>query len=358
MVVATIVFVVMTRDRNTGYLNGFFNIGNSRVAKMTDKDAQSEKRIKVFTWHVHGSYLYYLTQANCDFYLPVNSSRANGYGGKASDDPLGDNVHEITVDAIKTMLFDVVLFQSRQHYEVDQYQLFSPEQLKLPKVYLEHDPPRAHPTDTRHFITDPSVLLVHVTDFNRLMWDSPNVRTTVIEHGVVAPPVVWQGTLERGIVVINDLPTRGRRLGLDIFEEVRRKIPLDLVGLGSSPVGGLGPIPHDELPEFMAQYRFFFNPIRYTSLGLAIIEAMMVGLPIIGLATTELVSVITSGVNGYLSLKVEDLTRYMSTLLSSPDTARRLGENARLYALDRFSIDRFADNWQTLFRAVCGGVSD
>jgi len=40
------------------------------------------------------------------------------------------------------------------------------------------------------------------------------------------------------------------------------------------------------------QDRFFFNPIRYTSLGLAVCEAMMVGMPIIGLATTEMATTV------------------------------------------------------------------
>jgi glycosyltransferase involved in cell wall biosynthesis len=179
------------------------------------------------------------------------------------------------------------------------------------------------------------------------------LQTFVIDHGVVAPTAHYTGDLERGVVVINNLQSRGRRLGLDIFEQVRHKVPLDLVGLGTTEIGGLGPVRHDELPEFISHYRFFFNPIRYTSLGLAIIEAMMVGLPIVGLATTELVSVINSGVNGYISLDVDDLVRDMKALLDSPDQARQLGENARTYALNRFSISRFAADWERLFQKVC-----
>jgi glycosyltransferase involved in cell wall biosynthesis len=315
-------------------------------------NTQNENRIKVLTWHVHGGYLYYLTQANCDFYLPVNAGRTHGYSGKIIDDPIGDNVYEVRLEDIKNTDFDVILFQNRKNYEVDQYEILSPDQLKLPKIYIDHDPPCDHPTDTRHFVNDPSVTLVQVTNFNRLMTNSDHLPTVVIDHGVVAPTAQYKGTLDRGIVVINNLQSRGRRLGFDIFEDVRRKIPLDIVGLGTTEIGGLGPIRHDELPEFISRYRFFFNPIRYTSLGLAIIEAMMVGLPIVGLATTELVSVITSGVNGYISLDVDNLVEHMKVLLDSPDQARRLGINAHNYALDRFSIARFAADWESLFQKV------
>ncbi|RPJ39612.1 MAG: glycosyltransferase family 1 protein, partial [Chloroflexi bacterium] len=32
---------------------------------------RSSRRKRVLTWHVHGNYLYYLTQAPHDFFLPV-----------------------------------------------------------------------------------------------------------------------------------------------------------------------------------------------------------------------------------------------------------------------------------------------
>lgn len=44
------------------------------------------------------------------------------------------------------------------------------------------------------------------------------------------------------------------------------------------------------LAAFIKDYRFMFNPIRFTSLGPAVIEAMIVGLPIAALATTEIVA--------------------------------------------------------------------
>src|SRR5262249_22926405 len=141
----------------------------------------------------------------------------------------------------------------------------------------------------------------HVTPFNNLMWDSGRTPTRVIDHGVVVPEGVrYTGELERGIVVVNNLCRRGRRLGADVFALADREVPLDLVGMSWREGGGIGEVPHFELPAFEARYRFFFNPIRYTSLGLAVCEAMMVGMPILGLATTEMVTAVENGVSGYV----------------------------------------------------------
>jgi glycosyltransferase involved in cell wall biosynthesis len=185
------------------------------------------------------------------------------------------------------------------------------------------------------------------------MWDSNGVPTVVIDHGVVDPGYRYTGSLDRALVIINNLPTRGRRLGLDVFEHVRQRVPVDLVGMGSEAIGGLGEVQHRDLPDFMAQYRVFFNPIRYTSLGLAIIESMMVGLPMVGLATTELVSVITPDFNGYISLNPNVLVERIRALLDNPVLAHKLGQNARAYALERFGIPRFAAEWESLFQRLC-----
>jgi glycosyltransferase involved in cell wall biosynthesis len=104
----------------------------------------------------------------------------------------------------------------------------------------------------------------------------------------------------------------------------------------------------------MAAHRFFFNPIRYTSLGLAVIEAMLVGMPIAGLATTELVSVIKDGENGFIDTRIERLIEAMQSLLDDRGLARRLGDAARRTAEERFSIGRFVADWQRALQRVAG----
>ncbi len=323
---------------------------------MTDA-VQVGRPLRVLTWHIHGSYMAYLTHVPVEWYLPVKPGRPEGYGGRWSDWP--DSVREVPADEVASLELDCILFQSRRNYLEDQLEILSEEQRRLPRVYLEHDPPREHPTDTRHVVDDPDVLLVHVTHFNDLMWDSGRTPTRVIEHGVTVPDgIAYEGDIPAGLVVVNNIGSRGRRLGSDVFERVRHEVPLELVGMGATDVGGRGEVRHGDLAAFSAHYRFFFNPIRYTSLGLAVCEAMMLGMPIVGLATTEMVTVVEDGVSGYLDTAVGPLVARMQELLADPERARQLGEGAQRTARRRFGIERFSRDWFDTFRALTGSSAE
>ena len=324
------------------------------------------RRLNVLTWHTHGSYLYYLSHAPHDFHVLVKPGRPPGYGGRCGPFPFGPNVHDLPADQARTQTFDCILFQEDHHWERDQYELLTPAQRALPRIYLEHDPPGLPPddsaadarrpqwpSDVRHPVDDPAVLLVHVTPFNDLMWDSGRTPTRVIEHGVAVPVGVrWRGDVERGLVITNHLARRGRRMGADLFARLRTTLPLDLVGMGATDLGGLGEVDHPQLPAFAAAYRFLFSPVRYSSLSLSVIEAMMTGMPVVALATAEMATVIEHGVSGFAVTDTRQLAAAMRALLGDAGLARSLGEAARLRARERFAIARFSADWNAALRAV------
>jgi len=306
--------------------------------------------LRIFTWHIHGTYLYYLSKGNYTIYIPLNEKKDEGYYGRGKTFPFGDNVVEVEASQVRNLEFDCILFQTKKNFCVDQYEILSDQQRRLPRIFLEHDPPTEHPTNTKHVMNDPEVVMVHVTHYNRLMWHSPARIVRVIEHGVPDPECRYGGELPKGVVVINHLHQRGRLLGADIYEEVRRQVPLDLIGMGTAEYGGNGEILHPMLPAFIRQYRFFFNPIRYTSMGLAVCEAMMLGMPIVALSTTEYPSILRNDETGFISNDIDYLVEQMNRLIAMPEVARILGGGARRIAQQKFDLGRFTREWENTFR--------
>ena len=313
-----------------------------------------ERRLNILAWHIHGSYLNALARIEHNWYLPVKPGKPEGYGGRGPTFDLPGSMREVPVEEVRNLDLDLVLYQTPKNYFEDAQEILSPAQRALPGIYLEHNTPKPHATDTRHPMADENVLLVHVTHYNRLMWDNGNAPTTVIEHSVaIDPTATYRGTLERGVTVVNGMQKRPRITGYDLFVEARQAIPLDTIGMQTEELGGLGDIPYRELHQRLADYRFLFSPIRYTSLPLAVIEAMTVGMPVVALATTELPTVIEHGKSGYLSCDPAELLDHMRYLLAHPDVARRMGEHARDVAQTRFGLARFVRDWNAAFsRAI------
>jgi hypothetical protein len=311
--------------------------------------------LRVLTWHVHGSYLNYLSTVPVTWLLPVRPDRSAGYGGRGETFTWPDNVVEVPAEEVAGLDLDLVLTQSRANWESDRHELLGGRVAELPRVHVEHDPPAGWPNDALHPVQDPEALLVHVTHYNALMWDSGLTPSTVVEHGVAVPDLPWTGERESAITVVNNLWDRGRRLGPDVFERVAAELPVDLAGMGGERSDRwLGDIPLAELHRRLPSYRVFVNPIRYTSLGLAVCEAMALGLPVVGLATTEMATAVRNGVNGYVETDVERVVAHARRLVRDADEAAELSAGARQVAKERFGIERFAADWSAVLHDAAG----
>lgn len=306
------------------------------------------RRLRILTWHVHGNYLYSLSHLPHDFYIPVSAAAGPGYGALGTRIPWGDNMHEVAPEALRRLDFDCILYQSRVNLE-DAIHLLDPAQRRKPAIYLEHDPPQPHATDTRHFFEHDMALVVHVTPYNALMWDNGDMPVRIIDHGVPAPvfspPTT---TLPQGVAAVNHLHRRGRRMGADVFDWFRAQLPLDLIGMESEEHGGLGEVPNMEVAAFVARYRYFFSPVRYGSLSMGLVEAMMAGVPVVGLATTELPCVVQNGIHGYVDTHFPRLLDVMRNLQADAGLARGWGDAARDMARQRFALGRFVADWNAV----------
>ena len=313
------------------------------------------RRLKILIWHIHGSYLTALARVDHDWYLPVKNGRPEGYGGRGWTFDLPGNLCEIPAAQVRNHDFDVVVLQTPKNLTEDLPELLGTERRWPPLLYLEHNVPRPHAVTTRHPFADAPTpgLLVHVTPYNRLMWDNSGLPTRVIEHSVaIDPGIGYDGRMPRGITVINGMQHRPRIAGYDLFLQARGRVPLDAVGMETEDFGGLGDVPYRNLHRLTARYRFLYSPMRYTSLPLAVVEAMTIGMPVVALATTALPDVIQDGVNGFISADPETLIERMKKLLADPDLAREIGQRGRATARERFTLGRFRADWDEALHAA------
>jgi glycosyltransferase involved in cell wall biosynthesis len=144
---------------------------------------------------------------------------------------------------------------------------------------------------------------------------------------------------------------RARVTGTDLLPRLGEPMPIDVFGIGAEEIGGVGDLAQRRLHEEMARRRVYLHPVRWTSLGLSLIEAMHMAMPVVALATTEVCEAVPPEA-GVVSNRLEVLSEALETLAAEPDRARRMGEAARRAALERFALGRFLADWDTLLEEV------
>jgi hypothetical protein len=309
--------------------------------------------VNVFLWHVHGSYTTALVQGAHDYFLPVEPGRGPDGRGRARTWEWPANAKEVDAGNAADAPVDVVVLQRPHELESLAAEWLGGRRpgVDVPAVYLEHNTPPGPAAATVHPVADhPGIPLVHVTHCNALFWDVGAVPVQVIEHGIIDPGHRYSGDLARSAVVINDPCRRGRVTGTDLLDRFRDAGPLDLFGMQTAPLGGAD-LPQDELHDALARRRVYLHTTRWTSLGLSLIEAMHLGMPVVALATSEVPLAVPAGC-GVVSTDVDELVRATRELLADRDVAAELGRRGRAHARRRYGLERFLDDWDQLFKEV------
>jgi len=319
--------------------------------------------VNVLLWHVHGAWTTAFVHGKHRYLVPVTRDRGPDGRGRARTYPWPDSVEELPPARLATADVDVVVLQRPHEWDLASRLLRRRVGRDLPAVYVEHNTPREGVPDTRHPVADrDGVRLVHVTHFNALFWDARATPTDVIEHGVFPPAVSYTGELDRLGVVTNEPVRRWRVTGTDLMPRFAAVAPLDVYGMGVAGLPdrlGLPPgriAVHEDLPQpamhaHLCRRRAYLHLCRWTSLGLSLLEAMAAGMPVVALATTEVVDAVPPEA-GVLSTRVETLTGAAAWLRDDPDAARGLGARARRVARDRYGVDRFLADWDRLLEEV------
>jgi hypothetical protein len=308
--------------------------------------------MRILLWHVHGSWTTAFVHGEHEYFVPVLPRRGPDGRGRARTWRWPEAVREVTPAEMRDLELDALVLQRPHELTLAERWLGRRPGRDLRTVYVEHNAPQGRIGEMRHPAADIAELtLVHVTHFNSLFWDAGDTPTRVIEHGIVDPGYRYTGELPRAAAVINEARRRARVTGTDLLQRLGEDTPIDLFGMDAAALGGIEGIPQSELHAEMARRRVYLHPIRWTSLGLSLIEAMHLGMPVVALATTEAPEAVPADA-GVISTRVDVLAAAIRDFVHDRDRALLAGRQARAAARRHYGLERFLGEWDALLDEV------
>jgi glycosyltransferase involved in cell wall biosynthesis len=135
--------------------------------------------------------------------------------------------------------------------------------------------------------------------------------------------------------------------------EYRRSLESLVAELGLSEIVDM-PGWRNDMPAVLSTLTLFVSAARSEPFGLAIVESMAAGLPVVATASEGALEIIEDGFSGKL-VPVGDpeaLAQAINDLLDDPLERSRLGHNALLAARQRYSLARMASDTERVYREV------
>jgi N-acetyl-alpha-D-glucosaminyl L-malate synthase BshA len=156
---------------------------------------------------------------------------------------------------------------------------------------------------------------------------------------------------------------------LKVFDRVRREIPARLLLIGDGPDRSLAERMAREggfedrtvflgnvaaIETILPAARVLLLPSDKESFGLAALEAMACGVPVVGTAAGGLPEVVEDGRTGYLRPvgDVEGMAAAALGLLRNEELWKRFSVEARRHAQERFPTDTLIERYRALYEAT------
>jgi hypothetical protein len=330
-----------------------FSLGRIRKCLLGHPDP-----MRILLWHVHGSWTTSFVQGVHEYLLPATPDRGSDGLGRARTWDWPAHVREVAPEELGDTTVDVVVLQRPHELDLAERWLGRRPGRDVPAVYVEHNTPLGGVPDTRHPLAgQPEVVIAHVTGFNDLMWDCAGARTTVIDHGIVDPGHRYTGELPRSAVVVNDPIRRGRSVGADLLPDLAAATSVDVFGMRVDQLevaAGLTvfeDLPQSTMHDELARRRVYVHTSRWTSLGLSLLEAMQLGMPVVALGATEAPFAVPAGA-GVVTTSRSELIEAARRYVADPQASYEAGLLARRHALDRYGLKRFLSDWDELLDEV------
>jgi glycosyltransferase involved in cell wall biosynthesis len=201
----------------------------------------------------------------------------------------------------------------------------------------------------------------------------PATKVEVVRYGLDALPAPWgddgEVPVPEGARILLAVGRLARQKGLDVavraLARIRQHEPAAvLVVLGEGPererleaLAGEGVYLPGRVGDVASWYRraeVLVHPARWEGFGLALLEAMLAGRPVVATDVSSAPEIVAGGETGLLVASDDPaaLAEAALELLADPARAAAMGEAGLARARNEFSVARMADRTADLYAAV------
>lgn len=185
-----------------------------------------------------------------------------------------------------------------------------------------------------------------------------NPKTPVIGAvGRLHPQKGYDTLLEGALRVLREMPSsRFKIVGEgELLKPLQRRA--EQLGI-SEAVGFMGQRPPAEIPDILAGFDVFVQTSNWEAFGIAIVEAMACGLPVVATNVEGVVDIIDDGVDGLLIPPKDPraLADRILRLLCDPELRRRIGAAARRKVEANFDIREMTARMARIYQELLNGA--
>jgi len=244
--------------------------------------------------------------------------------------------------------FDFIL----SHSKFGQFQMAHRinQMLGVPIISLEHTLPIENWPEQQlnSFRSMVGNINVFISEYSAGKWNM-NCDNTVIHHSVDTELFVQSDVEKTGKVlsVVNDFINRDYCCNYSGWQRITKDLPVRVVG--NTP--GLSE-PAKDVNELVLEYQqasVFLNTSTVSPVPTSLLEAMSCGCAVVSTATCMIPEIIENGVNGFISNDEAELRSFTEDLLKDEKLRKSIGQKARETILEKFSEDKFINNWNKMF---------
>ena len=327
----------------------------SSVINSINRDKDKPLRIISFSTHEG----FQLSMAGCNAqYIMIDGPEGKKWDNDYRKMP--SNIIEIPLDGFynKVEYADLVLSHTINQRGLAQR---IADDFLIPHINLNHIyPDKNLPTRAIELIKreNRANATVFTTEDQRNSWGYDSNNSTIIGHGIDTKHFDgWNMKNGKILTVANDFDTRGSELGFDLYTSIVNAIgKQNFLHIGKSKTGFSKPAKdYDELAKIYRESNIFINTCYRSVIPTTLLEAMATGMPVVSTINPTVDELIKNGENGFKAKSDKEMVDYIIGLSRDTSLCKKMGDSARRTIIERYSLEKFVNNWDSLFSKTIGG---